>query len=98
MAHADFCGRCMRTFVKKGWAVRDEEWLGPWRYRLTERGDLAVPALETLAHCPLDGMPIYRRWVEAGIARTGPSPACPYCLGKERYLLPAVLQEQLLDR
>ena len=52
-------------------------------YELTAEGVRAMPGLETVAYCPLDGMPIFRRWVEAGIAKAGDSPACPYCVGKE---------------
>ena len=52
-------------------------------YELTAAGVRSMPGLETVAYGPQDGMPIYRRWVEAGIANAGASPACPYCVGKE---------------
>jgi len=76
-AHADFCWPCMDRMVADGWCVLDR---GP-TYTLTPQGETALPALAVVAECPLDGTPIYRRWVDAGIAHDGGAPACPHCLG-----------------
>jgi hypothetical protein len=81
LAHADFCGACISQFEQNGWVeeVRDKA----RSYKLTKQGASALPRLEAVAFCPADGMPIYRRWVEAGIARAGQGPACPYCTGQQ---------------
>lgn len=76
MAHLDFCLDCMRSFVAQGWAVRKEG----GQYVCTPEGVTRFPGLEVVSYCPRDGVPIYRRWIEAGIATEA---ACPYCLGRE---------------
>jgi hypothetical protein len=76
MAHLDFCAACMRSFVRRGWAVLKES----RQYTCTPTGTAHFPGLAVASKCPCDGMPIYRRWIESGIA-TGT--ACPYCLGRE---------------
>ena len=81
MSHADFCVICIRQFEREGLARKIPD--NPRSFELTEQGVRAMPSLEAVAFCPKDGMPIYRRWVDAGIARAGDDPACPYCLGKE---------------
>jgi hypothetical protein len=88
MSYANFCGVCMERFVEQGWAVKAPEFgprglrLNNYRaYRLTEQGAVALPGLRQVGNCRADGMPIFRRWVEAGIARED---ACPYCLGKDQ--------------
>jgi hypothetical protein len=80
MSYANFCGPCMDKFVDQGWAI-DPRTPGYRRhFRLTEQGAIALPGLEMVSVCGNDGMPIFRRWIDAGIATDG---ACPYCLGKE---------------
>ena len=76
MAHLDFCASCMRSFVRQGLAVRREG----YQYACTPAGVRRFPGLEVVSNCPRDGMPIYRRWIDGGIA-TGI--ACPYCLNKQ---------------
>ena len=75
MAHLDFCADCMRSLVKHGWAVRKEG----LQYACTPAGVRRFPGLEVVSHCPIDGMPIYRRWIDDGIAT---ATACPYCRGR----------------
>jgi hypothetical protein len=75
MAHLDFCADCMRSFVRRGWAVRKES----RTYACTPAGVARFPGLEVVSCCPRDGMPIYRRWIEGGIVT---EVACPYCLGR----------------
>jgi hypothetical protein len=84
MAHELFCQSCIRSLVRHGWAKRgSKDYPHAARaYQLTDRGASYLPALETIAYCPQDGMPIYRGWVEAGIATREPSPACPWCIGR----------------
>jgi hypothetical protein len=81
MAHSDFCQTCIKYFEQQGWIREDNT--RPRTYELTEKGISALPGLEAVAFCPADGMPIYRRWVEAGIANAGQQPACPYCTGQQ---------------
>jgi hypothetical protein len=76
MAHLDFCADCMRSFVLQGWAVRK----GRVQYTCTPEGVRRFPGLEVVSHCPRDGMPIYRRWIESGIST---EVACPYCMSRE---------------
>ena len=76
MAHLDFCADCMRTFVSQGWAVRRQG----GQYACTPLGVQQFPGLEIVSHCPQDGMPIYRRWIDGHIATPE---ACPYCLRRE---------------
>ena len=76
MAHLDFCTDCMRSFVSEGWAVLKEG----RQYTCTPEGVRRFPGLKVISHCPQDGMPIYRRWIEGGIATED---ACPYCEGRE---------------
>ena len=76
MAHLDFCVDCMQSFVVQGWAVRKEG----SSYTCTPSGIRQFPGLEVVSHCPRDGMPIYRRWINPNIASEA---ACPYCLGQE---------------
>src|SRR5207237_988950 len=76
MAHLDFCRDCIRSFVVSGWAVAKEG----AKYTCTQAGWGRFPGLGVVSHCPVDGMPIYRRWVEGGIAT---AQAWPYCLGQE---------------
>jgi hypothetical protein len=76
MVHLDLCTDCMRSIVSQGWAV----WKESRTYSCTSEGVRRFPGLEVVSNCPRDGMPIYRRWIEGGIATTL---ACPYCLGRE---------------
>src|ERR1700690_3606409 len=74
MAHQVYCAECMEAFVRQGWAVRVEG----RNYACTAEGVRHFPGLEIVSHCPQDGMPIYRRWLEDG---TATDEACPSCLG-----------------
>src|SRR5262245_58307827 len=76
MSHLDYCKDCMRSFVSHGWAVRKEG----GQYTCTAEGVRQFPGLEIVSRCPSDGMPIYRRWIESGIAT---KEACPYCLPRK---------------
>jgi hypothetical protein len=76
MPHLDFCEDCMRSFVSQGWAEQNEI----RRYICTAAGVRRFPGLAVVSHCPIDGMPIYRRWIDAGIAT---EKACPFCEGRE---------------
>jgi hypothetical protein len=49
-------------------------------YACTPEGVGRFPGLKIVSHYSRDGMPIYRRWVDGGIAT---EEACPYCLGRE---------------
>ena len=71
-----FCADCMGSFVWQGWAKPK----GDRQYTCTADGLRRFPGLAVVTHCPRDGMPIYRRWNDCGIATEG---ACPYCLGRE---------------
>lgn len=81
-AHADFCWPCMTALVEGGLATPDR---GP-TFNLTEAGEAAMPELAVVTVCPLDGSPIYRRWVDSGAADAGESPACPFCLGRSHLI------------
>jgi hypothetical protein len=76
MAHLDICPDCMQSFVSKGWAAPMEG----RQYVCAPEGLQHLADLEVVSYCPADGMPIYRRWIESGIATES---ACPYCLGRE---------------
>ena len=78
MAHANFCRPCIRKFEAQGWARPKPG--HSTSYELTESGGRAMPEFETVAYCKNDGMPVYRRWVEAGRARGVPDPVCIHCL------------------
>ena len=67
----------MQSFVFRGWAVREKD--NPLCYALTEEGGRRFPEWKPVSHCPMDGMPIYRRWIDAGIATLT---ECPYCMPK----------------
>ena len=79
MAHLDFCADCMRSFVSQGWAELKEG----RQYTCTPEGVRRFPGLKVISHCPRDGMPIYRRWIDGGIAT---EEACPYCVGREAHI------------
>lgn len=81
-AHADFCWPCMDALVEGGLAVNDR---GP-TFTLTPQGIARFPGLAVVAECPMDGSPIYRRWVDQGAAHAGDAPACPFCLGLSHLL------------
>jgi hypothetical protein len=86
MAHRRYCPSCAGRLVRDGLA-RHGSRQSAHRQRaldLTPAGEIAFPGLVTVASCVADGMPIYRRWIQAGIATTDPRPLCPYCLGRER--------------
>jgi len=81
-AHASWCASCMRQFRQKRWMLRGrhERDTNERCYRLNKRGVAHLPQHETVTYCPQDGMEIYRRWIEAGIATMD---ACPYCHGQK---------------
>lgn len=71
------CEACLDAFERSGWIQR----LPLQAYRLTPSGALKFPCLEIVAKCANDGMGIFRRWVELGLAKLDPRPLCPFCLG-----------------
>src|SRR6476620_7976322 len=66
ISDSPFCMRCIGDYVSNGYIVKDER--RPNVYTLTILGEAVFPGLVQVAYCPLDAMPIYRRWVDAGIA------------------------------
>src|SRR5206468_12233911 len=81
VSDSPFCENCIHEYQAKGWVKPSSEHANI--YVLTPIGEKHLPGLVRVAVCPRDGMPIYQRWVIAGIARAGDKPACPYCLGKD---------------
>jgi hypothetical protein len=80
ISDSPFCEKCILGYYLKDWIVRSID--NPNEYVLTPVGGERLPGLVVVASCPNDGTPVYRRWVDAGIARVGDDPACPFCLGK----------------
>lgn len=74
-----FCPKCIRELEQKELITHSDN---PNSFLLTEKGERVLPGLKIVAYCFNDSMPIYQRWVSAGIAVVGEKPVCPCCLGK----------------
>jgi len=71
MSHLNFCPACVGYLRRQGWLAKTVDERGNETYSPTESGLTQFPGLEIVSACPRDGMPIYRRWVEAGYCQTG---------------------------
>jgi hypothetical protein len=81
ISDSPFCRKCIAEYQAAGWIKPSRE--HPNIFLLTSSGEQQFPRMVVVAYCPNDATRIYRRWVEAGIARAGDDPACPWCMGRD---------------